>query len=143
MVKVKFNYADVPLVRLYEKKKTKSFIERIFTDEGKQLEQLRYIFCSDNYLLNINKAFLKHDYFTDIITFNLSEGPVEIVGEVYISIDRVRDNARSVRTDVTAELLRVLFHGALHLCGYKDKKKSEITIMRGKEDYYLSLFDQT
>jgi rRNA maturation RNase YbeY len=94
-------------------------------------------------LLNINKTFLKHDYFTDIITFDLSEGFVEIVGEVYISIHRVRDNARSLRTNVTNELLRVLFHGALHLCGYKDKKKSEITIMREKEDYYLSLFGQT
>jgi rRNA maturation RNase YbeY len=143
MVKVKFNYADVPSVRFYKKKKTKDFIERIFIEEGKQLEKLRYIFCSDNYLLNINKTFLKHDYFTDIITFDLSEGFVEIVGEVYISIHRVRDNARSLRTNVTNELLRVLFHGALHLCGYKDKKKSEITIMREKEDYYLSLFDQT
>jgi rRNA maturation RNase YbeY len=143
MVKVKFNYADVPSVRFYKKKKTKDFIERIFIEEGKQLEKLRYIFCSDNYLLNINNTFLKHDYFTDIITFDLSEGFVEIVGEVYISIHRVRDNARSLRTNVTNELLRVLFHGALHLCGYKDKKKSEITIMREKEDYYLSLFDQT
>jgi rRNA maturation RNase YbeY len=143
MVKVKFNYADVPSVRFYKKKKTKDFIERIFIEEGKQLEKLRYIFCSDNYLLNINKTFLKHDYFTDIITFDLSEGFVEIVGEVYISIHRVRDNARSLRTNVTNELLRVLFHGALHLCGYKDKKKSEITIMREKEDYYLSLFGQT
>jgi rRNA maturation RNase YbeY len=143
MVKVKFNYANVPLVRLYKKRKTKDFIERIFTEEGKQLEQLRYIFCSDNYLLNINKTFLKHDYFTDIITFDLSEGFVKIVGEVYVSIDRVRDNANSLGTNVTDELLRVLFHGALHLCGYKDKKKSEITIMREKEDYYLSLFGQT
>jgi rRNA maturation RNase YbeY len=143
MVKVKFNYADVPLVRLYKKRKTKDFIERIFTEERKQLEQLRYIFCSDNYLLNINKTFLKHDYFTDIITFDLSEGFVKIVGEIYVSIDRVRDNANSHGTNVTEELLRVLFHGALHLCGYKDKKKREITIMREKEDYYLSLFGQT
>jgi probable rRNA maturation factor len=85
---------------------------------------------------------LQHDYFTDIITFDLSVSKNETIGEIYISVDRVRENAMTHSVTFQTELLRVIFHGALHLCGYKDKKKSEITIMREKEDYYLLLFEQ-
>ena len=138
---ISFNYADVKPISLPSKTALKTFIESLFKKEKKKLKQLSYIFCSDEYLLQINKDFLQHDYYTDIITFDLSDSN-ETVGEVYISVDTVRDNAKEHRVPVKDELHRVIFHGALHLCGYGDKKKSEITIMRGKEDYYLQLLKQ-
>jgi probable rRNA maturation factor len=101
-----------------------------------------YIFCTDNYLLQINKDFLGHDYYTDIISFGLAGPGQPVEAEIYISVDRVRDNARNLEQPFRRELLRVIFHGALHLCGYRDKKKSEITIMRQKEDQYLRLFEK-
>src|SRR5262249_42286938 len=101
----------------------KSFLASLFRREKKKLEGLTYIFCSDEYLLEINRQFLKHDYYTDIITFNLAESGQPVQGEIYISIDRVRENARQYNSSIKRELHRVIFHGALHLCGYKDKKK--------------------
>lgn len=118
----------------------KQFIEQLFKKERKALVELTYVFCSDEYLLGINKDFLQHDFYTDIITFDLSETPTKIIGEIYVSLDRIKDNASKLKTSVSDETLRVLFHGALHLCGYKDKKKADIAIMRNKEDYYLSLY---
>jgi len=141
MAKVGFHYADVNANIVKGKKQVKEFIRYIFNSEGKTLDEINYIFCSDPYLLEINKSYLQHDFYTDIITFDLSNGE-EVVGEVYISIDRVRDNAKLHGSTYREELLRVIFHGVLHLVGYKDKKKSEITIMREKEDYYLRLFEQ-
>ena len=90
-------------------------------------------------MLEINRTYLKHDYLTDIITFDLSEGP-STTAEVYISVDRVKENARNNKVSFKNELHRVIFHGALHLCGYKDKKKKEIAVMRQKEDQYLSKY---
>jgi rRNA maturation RNase YbeY len=90
----------------------------------------------------MNRDFLQHDYYTDIITFGLSEKGQPVEAEVYISLDRVKDNAKTHGTTQTNETLRVIFHGALHLCGYKDKRKSEITVMRQKEDQYLRLFEK-
>ncbi|MDB5191601.1 MAG: ybeY [Segetibacter sp.] len=143
MPTVSFSYADVPLTLPNNKKALKAFIESVFIQEGHTLSQLNYIFCSDEYLLQINKDFLQHDYYTDIITFDLSEARENgIIGEVYISADRVKDNAGQNKVSKREELLRVIFHGALHLCGYRDKKKSEITLMREKEDYYLRLFEK-
>ncbi|RXK81017.1 rRNA maturation RNase YbeY [Filimonas effusa] len=137
MTKVQFNYADRQL-RFTGKTAVKSYIETIFKKEKKKLEAISYIFCSDDYLLQINKDFLQHDYYTDIITFDISEPEGGITSEVYISIDRVKDNAIQHGTSFQNEILRVLFHGALHLCGYKDKKSKEITLMREKEDYYIN-----
>ncbi|MCW3107839.1 MAG: metal-dependent hydrolase YbeY [Segetibacter sp.] len=137
---IRFNYADTNPISLKGKKEVKGFIVDVFKLEAKALKELNYIFCSDQYLLEINKSYLQHDYFTDIITFDLSDGD-ETVGEIYISIDRVRENSISHSTKYTEEMLRVILHGALHLIGYKDKKKSEITIMRDKEEYYLRLFE--
>jgi rRNA maturation RNase YbeY len=117
--------------------KLKKAIEQIFKKEGKKLSSLNYIFCTDDALLAINGQYLNHHYYTDIVTFDLSENNKEISGEIYISIDRVKDNASGLPTTFSQELLRVIFHGALHLCGYRDKTKSEITKMRGREDYYL------
>jgi rRNA maturation RNase YbeY len=91
----------------------------------------------------MNRDFLQHDYYTDIITFGLSEKNQPIEAEIYISIDRVKDNALSLGVAYKEEMLRVIFHGALHLCGYKDKTKSEISAMRAKEDQYLQLFAKT
>ncbi|MCC7401516.1 MAG: rRNA maturation RNase YbeY [Chitinophagaceae bacterium] len=118
----------------------KTFIETIFLKEGKELNSMNYIFCSDNDLLKINKAYLNHNYFTDIITFNLSDNKEIIQGEAYISIDRVMANAKRMKISFKNELLRVIFHGSLHLCGYNDKTNIEAGTMREKEDYYLSIY---
>lgn len=118
----------------------KSFIPSIFKRENKRLESLTYIFCSDDYLLDINKQYLKHDFYTDIITFVLSDSGEPIVGEIYISIDRVKDNAARLGVTIREELHRVVFHGALHLCGYKDKSQTEVTLMRKAENKYLSIY---
>lgn len=120
----------------------KEFIQFLFKKEKKTLNSLTYVFCSDGYLLQMNRDFLQHDFYTDIITFGLSEPGYPIEAEVYISLDRVKDNAKTHNTAYTEEILRVIFHGALHLCGYADKKKREITLMREKEDHYLRLFEK-
>jgi len=107
------------------------------------MDSLAYIFCDDEYLLNINRRFLKHDYYTDIITFDLSEQVSYIVGEIYISIDRVNENAAIHRSAREQEINRVIFHGALHLCGYKDKTGKQKLIMKKKEDQYLREFQRS
>ncbi len=139
MQKIFFHSADKPSKFLH-KKKLKSFIELIFKKEGFSLDSLTYVFCSDLYLLKINREFLRHDFYTDIITFDLSDLNSPVLGEIYISIDRVKENATALGFSYQEELCRVIFHGALHLCGYGDKKKSEITVMRKKEEQYLRLF---
>ena len=118
----------------------KEVIRNLFKKERTKLEQLRYIFCSDEYLLQINKEHLNHNYYTDIITFDLSETPNATIGEIYISVDRVRDNAQNYEVSFKHELLRVIFHGALHLCGYKDKSSKEEQLMRKAEDKYLKYY---
>ena len=127
-------------VTLANRTSLKAFIGKLFKKEKFRLQYLHYIFCSDEYLLQINKDFLNHDYYTDIITFNLGVSPGIIEGEIYISIDRVKDNAAAINTTFQSELHRVIFHGALHLCGYKDKLKGEIITMRKKEDRLLDLY---
>ena len=130
-------------VRLPHRKIIREILLLMSEKENRQFESLSYIFCSDEYLLDINKKFLSHDYYTDIITFNLAEsGSESIVGEIYISVDRVRENARTHGSSFPDELLRVIFHGALHLCGYKDKKPAEIKAMRQAEDQYLQRFHE-
>jgi rRNA maturation RNase YbeY len=123
------------------KRSLKLFIEQLFQNEGKKAGNVQYVFCSDDYLLEVNRRFLEHDYYTDIITFDLN-GEDGVDAEIYISIDRVKENAREFGEPRTRELLRVIFHGALHLCGYGDKTKSEITLMREKESEYLRLFEK-
>ncbi len=137
MAKVQFYYLD-RRPSFKEKNKLKLFIEGIFADEKHKLQNLSYIFCSDDHLLKINQDFLKHDFYTDIITFDLSAGKfAPIDGEIYISTDRVKDNARLLNITFKEELHRVIFHGALHLCGYKDKTKNDLKLMRQAEDKYL------
>ncbi len=141
MATVSFRSADRSL-QIPGKTRLKAFIQLLFKKEKISLDSITYIFCSDEFLLQMNRDFLQHDYYTDIITFGLSDKGQPIEAELYISLDRVKDNAKTHNTTQTNETLRVIFHGALHLCGYKDKKKSEITIMRQKEDQYLRLFEK-
>jgi probable rRNA maturation factor len=128
-------------VNLQNRKALKTFIPQLFKKEAKTFEALTYIFCSDEYLLNVNKNFLQHDFYTDIITFDLSESKTTpTIGEIYISVDRVKENAITHKTTFELELHRVIFHGALHLCGYKDKTKKDALLMRDKEDDCLSMY---
>lgn len=118
-------------------------VSRIFKAERKRLQRLDYIFCSDKFLLEMNKQWLQHDTYTDIITFDLSETPAEVVGEVYISVDRVKENAANYGVSTQEELRRVIFHGALHLCGHKDKTKAHQLAMRAQEDKWLLAYERS
>lgn len=136
---ISFNKADATAT-LTNRVALKSFIEKRVKKEGLAIESLNYVFCSDKYLLQINKQFLNHNYYTDIISFDLSEEPGKLIGEVYISIDRVKDNAKTHGASNKEELLRVIFHGALHFCGYKDKKPADAKKMRQMEDTWLTAY---
>ena len=128
-------------VTLKERKRLKLFLLEMFIKEGYQSDKLDIIFCSDDFLKSINIKFLKHDYYTDIITFDLSaSGSNAVSGEIYISIDRVKENAATHKEPYNREIHRVILHGVLHLCGYKDKTTSEILRMRQKEDKYINLY---
>lgn len=129
-------------VNLRQRTALKKFLEGLFKKEKKKLKHLNYIFCSDKQLLEINRQYLKHDFYTDIITFELSPRQAPIEGEVYISIDRIKDNALIIGEGLQNETLRVIFHGALHLCGYKDKSKEQTRKMREREDFYIKLYSQ-
>ena len=128
---------------LKEKQNRKHWLKRIATNAGFNIKELNYVFCSDEYLYQINKDYLKHETYTDIITFDNSEKKGDIEGDIFVSIDRVRENAKTHAQDVETETNRVLAHGLLHLMGYKDKTKEEAAIMRLKEEesigqYFLS-----
>ena len=122
--------------------KRKGFVRTWIRDtiiaENHRLKLLNFIFCSDAYLLNINQQYLKHDSYTDIITFDNSDMEQEIVGDIFISLDRIRENAKELDVNETDELHRVMVHGTLHLLGYPDKGKSAKALMTEKEDLYLS-----
>ena len=120
----------------------KQFINSLFKKEGFVLEELNVIFCTDDALLEINRNFLQHDYYTDIITFPMSKGKEPIAAELYISIDRVKENAKTAAVSFTNELHRVIFHGCLHLAGYGDKSSQQIKKMREREDHYLRLYSK-
>jgi rRNA maturation RNase YbeY len=125
-----------------DRTRLKRFLVALFKRERKPLAELQYIFCSDPYLLDINRQFLHHDFYTDIITFNLAEKGQPTQGEIYISVDRVRDNAQNFDSSLKRELHRVIFHGALHLCGFKDKTPKEELEMRKMEEKYLALYER-
>jgi probable rRNA maturation factor len=136
---VAFHYLSDPFY-FPDRQGLKQFISRLFKKEKQKLDHINYIFCTDNYLLKINQQYLQHDNYTDIITFSLSPKNEPILSDIYISIERVKENARNLKLPFNKELYRVMFHGALHLCGYKDKKPADIKIMRFKEDEYLSAY---
>ena len=137
--KVHFFSHDIP-TSLKNTTNLKHFIELIFRKEMQTLDSINYIFCSDRVILEINKKYLNHDFYTDVITFDLSPDNKSISAEVYISIERVRDNAKQLGLSIKAELHRVLFHAALHLCGYNDKKKKGKEIMRKRENELLDKY---
>jgi probable rRNA maturation factor len=130
----------VEAITLRDRTRLKAFLCLLFRKEKVKVDELQYIFCSDERLLEINKQFLHHDYYTDIITFNLSGANQPINAEIYISVDRVRENARDFNSSVQKELHRVIFHGALHLCGYKDKTPEEQKVMREMEDLCINRY---
>jgi rRNA maturation RNase YbeY len=134
-----FNNADKS-TSLRSRTELKTFINKQCLKEGVQIETLQYVFCSDKFLLDINKRYLNHNFYTDIISFDLSDQKGQLIGDVYISIDRVKENAKTEGSLYTHELLRVIFHGALHFCGYKDKKPSDAKKMRQMEDLWLAAY---
>ena len=125
-----------------QSRSTKTWLKSIATTEGFELNQLNYLFCSDELILSINRQYLEHDFYTDIITFDNSEDETLIEGDIFISIERVQENAKNLNQLFEVEFRRVLAHGVLHLCGYDDTDDSKEEIMRTKEDFYLSLFSK-
>lgn len=116
----------------------RNWLRETISAEGYVLEELNFIFCSDEYLLGINQQYLDHDTYTDVITFDNSEAAKTIVGDIFISIDRIKENAKEFKHDFMDELCRVMAHGTLHLLGYPDKGKVAKKIMTEKEDLYLA-----
>src|SRR3954468_4132264 len=118
---------------LKDRKRLKKFINSMIVKEKKELHNLNYVFCNDNALLEINRQYLNHNFYTDVITFDLSTSPKEILADIYISVDRIKENAKGRNLFFKEEFHRVVFHGLLHLCGYNDKTKSQQALIRKKE----------
>ena len=134
---INFNYETN--FQLEDESKINSWLESCTNNESFNLGELNYIFCSDEYLHKLNVEFLNHDTLTDIISFDYTVGKI-LQGDVFISIDRVKDNAKEFNVEFHAELLRVMIHGVLHFCGYNDKSEDDSKIMRAKEDFYISKY---
>lgn len=132
---ISFNYETE--FKLENETKISEWISKAINSENCKEGELNYIFCSDNYLHKINVDFLNHDTLTDIISFDYSVGK-ELHGDIYISVERVEDNAKDFDVSFEDEMARVMIHGILHYCGYKDKSDEDAKLMRTKEDYYLS-----
>jgi len=126
--------------KLKEKEKTRKWLKAVIANEKKEFRQIDIILCSDDYLRALNKKYLSHDYFTDVISFNYTEADIKISGDIFISLDRVRENAQKFEKEEDEELRRVMVHGVLHLLGYNDVNRSEKEIMQENEDFYLNLF---
>ena len=135
---IRFFSQDIEF-KISEPVTTRSWIKKVIAREHRKLGNLNYIFCSDSYLLSINQQYLNHQTLTDIITFDNRESEIDIEGDIFISIERVAENASKLNTDPDEELHRVIIHGVLHLCGYGDKSPAEKSAMRKREDAYLSL----
>jgi rRNA maturation RNase YbeY len=136
---IRFFFNDVQ-INLRDRTLLKLFLVSLFSKEKRSIEYLNIIFCTDDRLLQINRDFLNHHYYTDIITFHYASMGQPIQAELYISVDRVRENAKSLGNTLYSELHRVIFHGCLHLCGYGDKTSQQIKRMREREDHYLRLY---
>lgn len=140
MAEISFHLADdVQHPFLTQEADFKSWLINVAKSESKSISSLTYVFCSDDYLLDINIKYLGHDYYTDIITFPYKEGD-EVESDLYISLDRVKENAEDFNVSYDEELKRVMVHGLLHLLGYSDKSDDDIRMMREKEDYYITKF---
>jgi len=134
-----FVHAEDIVFKLTNKEKVLSWINHTISSNNKTCKQVNYIFCTDKYLLHINQHYLNHDFYTDIITFNNSDNPDEIEGDIYISLDRIKENSTSLNVKFKDELHRVMIHGVLHLIGINDKTEAEKIEMRKIEDHYLAL----
>jgi probable rRNA maturation factor len=138
-VSIDFFFEDIQPFKIHNNHIEK-LINNLIINELKQLGDITVIFCSDEYLLDMNKQYLNHDYYTDIITFDYVEGDT-ISGDLFISFDRIKDNSKEFVNELIMEIYRVVFHGVLHLVGYKDKKDEEQVLMKEKENYYLGEVD--
>jgi len=134
---IRFFNEDSPY-KLPQKQATRQWLKQQAEAEGFRVGDLNYIFCSDEHVLQVNRDYLQHDYYTDIITFDQSEEDDLIEGDIFISVDRVADNAQQLGVEPATEMRRVLAHGLLHLCGYGDKLPEEELTMRAKEDEWLA-----
>ncbi|WP_223550059.1 rRNA maturation RNase YbeY [Aestuariivivens sp. NBU2969] len=133
---IEFNYETN--FKLDNEVEISNWISNTITSEGYTLGDINYVFCDDDYLHKLNVEFLNHDTLTDIISFDYSLGKT-VQGDIFISIERVKDNAKDFNVSFVNELCRVIVHGVLHYCGYKDKSEEEALLMRKKENHYLSL----
>ena len=129
---------NVKLPEQFKKRLVTQWIRKIVTDNGKSTGNIAYLFCNDEKMLEINKKYLQHDYYTDIITFDYTEHD-KLSGDIFISLETVKTNSEKFKTAYEEELLRVIIHGILHLCGFKDKSPKEKRMMRTKEDEALQL----
>lgn len=136
---ISFTTADVSY-RITASQRVKNWLKSVIEQEDRTLGAVTVVWCSDEYLLGVNRQFLDHDYYTDIITFDYTEGD-KVSGDLMISLDRIKDNSKKFNTMFHVEQLRVLVHGILHLCGYKDKTKDEEKLMREKENFYLEKYE--
>lgn len=134
---IKYFNQDIEF-KLKDKSLNNKWLKLVAESEIRRIRDISIIFCSDNYILDVNQKYLSHDYFTDIITFDYCEGNL-LSGDLFISIETVKDNAIEYKTEFCDELNRVMVHGLLHLIGYDDHSDEDIKIMREKENYYLSL----
>jgi len=135
-------YFDNVAFSFRNRNKLKHFISQIFKANKKKLATLSYVFSTDREVLRINRSYLNHDFYTDVIAFDLSETGLEIQGEIYISVDRVRQNAKTFHVPFNEELHRVIFHGTLHLCGFRDKASADRAIMMNEETRCLTRYLQ-
>lgn len=142
MRKIHFNNNGISAL-IPKKKELKIFLNCIFEEENVEFETLSYIFCTDNFLLDLNEKYLNHNTLTDILTFVISDKESPLISEIYISVERVKENAVHLKTPFFHELLRVMIHGILHLCGYEDHTSREKKTMRSREDYYISKYSST
>jgi len=136
---IHFHYLTDPF-HFPNRNNLKAFLQKTAKREGHTIDTINYIFCTDEYLLSINQQYLNHDTYTDIVTFQLNKKDEALLSDIYISVERVRENAQLHNTSFTQELHRVIFHGLLHLCGYKDKTKKDQEEMRKQEDKCLNLY---
>ena len=134
---IQFFFEDIDPIEIDSK--TNLWLQKLILFEGKKVGKINYIFLSDDGLLKVNRDFLQHDYYTDVITFDYVKGKT-ISADIFVSLPRISENAISHSKDFNSELHRVLAHGLLHLCGYKDKSEEEIKEMRNKEDFYLNIY---
>ncbi|QJD78488.1 rRNA maturation RNase YbeY [Spirosoma rhododendri] len=136
---IRFFNEDVDY-KLPQKQATRQWLKEQTTREGYRIGELNYIFCSDEYVLQVNRDYLQHDYYTDIITFDQREEDDKLEGDIYISVERVADNAQQLGITPELEMRRVLAHGLLHLCGYGDKSEAEAAAMRQHEENWINVF---